>query len=45
MENKKERISHLMQRKTRRSTVASRTAMVGTATVDVHDDDDDVTGT
>ena len=39
MENKIERISHLIQRKTRRSTVASKTTMPLTATVVVHDDD------
>ena len=39
------KISYLIQRKTRRSTVASRTAMVGTATIAIRDDDDDVTGT
>ena len=40
MENKKEIISHIIQRKPRRSTVTSKATMVLTATV-VHDVDFD----
>ena len=41
---KEERVSHLIQRKTRRSMVASKTPMVPTATA-VGCDDDVISGT